>query len=164
MKSCKECGKGFTPAKFNPTSQKFCSVECRTKVQNRRRSDYKKKWTEENKERAAIVKKKWLLENPDRRREISERYRKAHKEYYCFKAIEYYHKKNRSKPVWADDELMELIYLECPEGCEVDHVIPTNSPIVCGLHTHENLQYLPMPLNRRKSNHFNEEVLSYRRY
>lgn len=49
-------------------------------------------------------------------------------------------------------EKMKEFYAQCPEGYEVDHVVPIVHPEVCGLHTLANLQYLPMVENRRKSN------------
>lgn len=58
-------------------------------------------------------------------------------------------------PSWADLAAIERIYLNCPAGHEVDHIVPLQSPEVCGLHVPYNLQYLPMPENRRKSNRLN---------
>lgn len=52
-------------------------------------------------------------------------------------------------PTDADQHQIKEIYSHCPEGHEVDHVIPISKG---GLHHQHNLQYLPMPDNRRKSN------------
>jgi 5-methylcytosine-specific restriction endonuclease McrA len=45
-------------------------------------------------------------------------------------------------------ELQE-IYLNCPIGHEVDHIIPVSKG---GLHCPSNLQYLTISENRKKSN------------
>ena len=46
-------------------------------------------------------------------------------------------------------------YAACPKGWEVDHIIPISKG---GLHTLENLQYLPMSENRRKGSKLVDRV------
>jgi hypothetical protein len=47
----------------------------------------------------------------------------------------------------ADQHQITEIYAHCPDGHEVDHVIPIARG---GLHHQQNLQYLPVLDNRRK--------------
>ncbi len=63
-------------------------------------------------------------------------------------------KQKQATPIWANVEEITNIYLNCPEGYDVDHIIPINSKIVCGLHVENNLQYLLSSENKRKSNKF----------
>ena len=64
-----------------------------------------------------------------------------------------YHSKQKDQtPLDADLKLIQKIYMECPEGYEVDHIIPISKG---GLHHQDNLQYLPWKENRRKSNKLN---------
>jgi hypothetical protein len=55
-------------------------------------------------------------------------------------------------------EETQLVYSLCPEGYQVDHVVPIKvinakrEHIACGLHVPWNLQYLPAQENLRKSN------------
>jgi hypothetical protein len=58
-------------------------------------------------------------------------------------------------PTWADLKAIRAIYLNCPEGHEVDHIVPIGGKNVSGLHVAFNLQYLPTKENQRKSNKFN---------
>lgn len=50
-----------------------------------------------------------------------------------------------------EDQIMK-IYEECPEGYSVDHIIPINNDLVCGLNVPWNLQYLTLSENISKSN------------
>lgn len=67
--------------------------------------------------------------------------------------------KLQSTPVWANDFFMEEAYRLAGERTEltgvpheVDHIVPLQSPLVCGLHVHTNLQVIPMAVNRSKNN------------
>ncbi len=49
---------------------------------------------------------------------------------------------------------MAEFYKKRPKGCDIDHIVPLKSKIVCGLHCLENLQYLPSAENQAKKNYF----------
>lgn len=63
-------------------------------------------------------------------------------------------KKQQRTPPWADLKAIRAFYEACPEGYEVDHIHPLNGKTISGLHVLENLQYLPMAVNRAKGNKF----------
>jgi 5-methylcytosine-specific restriction endonuclease McrA len=56
--------------------------------------------------------------------------------------------KNQTPPT-ADRQAIFLFYKNCPNGYEVDHIIPISKG---GLHDMSNLQYLTIKENRTKSN------------
>lgn len=58
-------------------------------------------------------------------------------------------------PSWANMEKIKDIYLNCPEGYHVDHIVPLQGKYVCGLHVETNLQYLTIEENLSKGNTFN---------
>ncbi len=60
-------------------------------------------------------------------------------------------------PLWVNKKELRNIYFNCPEGHEVDHIVPLSNPWVCGLHVPWNLQYLLKEVNRSKANTFKQE-------
>lgn len=66
------------------------------------------------------------------------------------------HKGERSLriPAWSQKELIEQFYNNCPDGYHVDHIIPLKGDTVSGLHVIENLQYLTITDNLKKSNKY----------
>ena len=64
-------------------------------------------------------------------------------------SMRYNRRKKDQTPADADKKAIKEFYDNCPEGYEVDHIIPISKD---GPHTLDNLQYLPMIENRRKSN------------
>lgn len=61
----------------------------------------------------------------------------------------YMAKRKNQTPDNVDIKALQQFYLNCPDGHEVDHIIPVSKG---GLHCLENLQYLTVSENRRKSN------------
>jgi hypothetical protein len=66
------------------------------------------------------------------------------------------HKKSikQRTPSWANLQKIVEFYKNCPEGYQVDHIIPLRGKKVSGLHIVENLQYLTAKENRNKSNYY----------
>jgi len=70
-------------------------------------------------------------------------------------------KRDQSMPPWANKKAIQSIYIEARQLTaktgiphEVDHIIPSNHPLVCGLHVEYNLQILTESENQEKSNRF----------
>ncbi|KVP16997.1 hypothetical protein WJ84_01615 [Burkholderia ubonensis] len=64
-------------------------------------------------------------------------------------------------PAWANDELIAEAYalarlrtLATGIPWQVDHIVPLNSDLVCGLHWEANLQVIPAVANLAKSNNW----------
>lgn len=77
-----------------------------------------------------------------------------HKDEYIARAIQYKTKRTLATPLWANLDEIKNIYNKCPEGYHVDHIIPLQGDLVCGLHVENNLQYLTIEENLKKSNKF----------
>jgi hypothetical protein len=66
--------------------------------------------------------------------------------------------KKRATPIWADNDLINAIYLKAShQNMEVDHIIPLTSKTVCGLHWEGNMQLLTKSENCSKSNRYLSE-------
>ena len=57
-------------------------------------------------------------------------------------------------PSWVKLGLIKEVYITCPEGHHVDHIIPLRGELVSGLHIAANLQHLTPFENRSKTNKF----------
>jgi len=121
----------------------------------------------ELKAKSAEWNKLWRKNNPGALAKNQALYRQRHKEelsnYYkawraenraSFNAYQKSRKRRvRSQmPAWVNEKELRSIYLNCPKGFHVDHIIPVNGRNVSGLHVPWNLQYLPALENLRKSN------------
>lgn len=122
-------------------------VECRTLLSKEKyrsnptpRLIASAKWRASNIEYHRALVSKWEKKNRDRKNEHRAKRR----------AIE-----KSAMPEWADRKKIAKIYQEArKKGLVVDHDIPLNSPVVCGLHVPENLKLLTEQQNKSKHNKF----------
>ncbi|WP_290646590.1 hypothetical protein, partial [Aquabacterium sp.] len=97
----------------------------------------------------------------DARREYNQRYRAENRDLYARCERERYARKRNAMPAWADLEKIAAFYaearrltLETGIQHEVDHIYPLNSPTICGLHVHQNMQILTRSENASKGNRY----------
>jgi hypothetical protein len=82
--------------------------------------------------------------------------RKANERYRNSKAHwRSYRRAGQATPVWADREVIEKVYLDCPPDMTVDHIVAFKGRTVegyrvSGLNVPWNLQYMSMVENNRK--------------
>jgi hypothetical protein len=105
---------------------------------------YQKKWIDNKKAMTART-KDWELRNPEKVKAIGKVKNAMRKQSI-----------KQQRPAWADMEKIKSIYLNCPEGYHVDHIVPLKGKTVCGFHVESNLQYLEARENMRKHNKFGE--------
>ena len=123
------------------------------------RKEQSKKWRTDNPERNTQLTKAWVEKNPQRRREIANNWRKNNPE--KVNAI-YAHRraaKLRAVPSWANHFFIQEIYDLARRRTKatgikwhVDHIVPLQSNLVCGLHVEHNLQVIPSRDNQKKNN------------
>lgn len=111
-----------------------------------------------NAERYRKATQKWRQDNPDRCKKTAKRWQQFNLDKYREYNAARRALKLQAYPIWADRSEISKIYEECPPGYHVDHDVPLNHPLVCGLHVPANLNHLPAEENLRKSNSFDPET------
>ena len=111
-----------------------------------------KAWVKANPEKAKAIYKTYRESNPEKVKEIKKRSRQKNPETSRAICAKRRAAKLNATPAWADLKKITQIYKDCPPGYHIDHVFPLQSPIMCGLHVENNLQYLPAKENISKGN------------
>jgi hypothetical protein len=126
--------------------------------------DYDKEWKANNTEKRKKSAKKWREKNPNHNKEWrvnnSEYTKKYHKKWRKNNRgiINAHSSKRRAAklqaaPSWANKKTIDMIY-SIANICNktVDHIVPLQSSVVCGLHWEANLQLLTQQENNSKYN------------
>lgn len=123
--ACCECKDAYTYQYYRDNKEQHLKA-CRS-------------WADRNLEARKVYLKLWKRENSGKNASYCAKRRAA---------------KLKAIPPWADLEKIKVFYQECPDGYHVDHIVPLQHPLVCGLHVSENLQYLTAEENLKKGNQF----------
>lgn len=111
-------------------------------------------WRKDNLEHYLIKQKEWALKNPEKVKETKKRYVSKNLDQYRAQCAKRHAAKLMRTPKWADLSRIKQFYMNCPEGMEVDHIVPLQGDNVSGLHMIENLQYLSKAENCAEGNKF----------
>lgn len=112
-------------------------------------------WAKRNPEAMSAAGGRWYAKNRDKKTAYTRDWNKKNPHFARKNNTNRRAKKLAATPKWLTAEqaaAIVTIYRSCPEGHEVDHIIPLVSKRVCGLHVPWNLQHLTIEANRRKSN------------
>lgn len=171
MKTCTKCSTEKDLPKFRAQAKGKFGVssicrECHNAIS--------REWFKNNKERVYAVRKIYKEKNAEAFRTYSVEYRAKHSERLKELAAKWTSEnmgikaaatarrratKIRATPKWADLEFIKKYYIlarkltkETGIKANVDHVVPLQSKIVCGLHCEANLSITTEKLNKRKGN------------
>jgi len=138
---CKPCRKVYRAKYYQANKDKHLAWS---------KADYEK-----NKERRKADVRAWTRRNPD----YVARWQKANPGKVRAIWMRRHAAKLQRTPIWSETAAIALFYESCPQGHEVDHIIPLRGKVVSGLHVLANLQYLTIHDNRTKKNKYCAETL-----
>jgi 3-methyladenine DNA glycosylase AlkC len=120
-----------------------------------------KKYYADNRLECRVKANTKYAENPEHFLAFGARWRKKNPAANRALAMSRYTRKIKAMPKWANKKYIKLFYqlavLEedrIKEKVHVDHIVPLNHSLVCGLHCEDNLQLLTAKANILKSNSF----------
>lgn len=105
-------------------------------------------------EMAAIYTACWKSKSNNKEKSLAanRKWQKNNLQYDAFRSSVYRARKKQQCPSWAKLDEIKAIYLACPIGYHVDHIIPLKGIKASGLHVENNLQYLLPIENLSKRN------------
>lgn len=103
----------------------------------------------------------YQVAHPEMRKAAFAKWRKANLEVMAELVRRYYAQRLKAYPTWADPQAILSFYahskaMSLATGVKhhVDHIVPINSKIVCGLHNEFNLRVIPAVENMSKGNRY----------
>lgn len=169
MKKCSYCFVEKAPEEFTIRRASsdglgyICKVCCRERSKKWREANreahraYSRQWQKDHKDRVNERSRVWRERNKERRAEIANGWGRRNREYRRAKLAE--RRRKFVTPAWADLSRIAEFYrraveLERETGVKyhVDHIVPINSDLVCGLHVESNLQVITARENILKRN------------
>jgi uncharacterized protein YfbU (UPF0304 family) len=152
-KICTKCGieKEFSDFNKNKGGRFGLFSHCK-----KCKSIWQKQWDQENHEHRMNQQRIRLQspENKEKHLNAFTEWRKKNLKYDSFRASLRRSYQMKQRPIWADLEKIKQVYLNCPKGYHVDHIVPLKGKFVSGLHVENNLQYLQATENMKKRNFY----------
>lgn len=172
MKTCTKCGctKPLSDFHKQPNSpdgiKSICKLCCaiRAREYRIRTADKAKAYRAANKQRQSDANKRWREVVPGRNAQKCAEYYAKHKATWPSKVAVRKASKLQATPQWVDTALIKFLYATRRYMTEatgftwhVDHLVPLQNSLVCGLHVHFNLRVVPQEFNLHKGNRYDTD-------
>ena len=175
MKRCPQCEEHKDLSEFYKNCTQFegvtaqCKTCCKANAARRRaenpevtREEVRQARKRNGKQYEAVrsdAKREYRAENAEHAKAYAKNYRQANLPKVAAYRAKARAAKSRATPAWANQKYIGMFYemakLEAARlgvGVHVDHIVPLQSSLVCGLHVEHNLQLLTKTANLSKSN------------
>lgn len=136
--------------KYNHVAERLCSNNSCVICSKIKYDD----WRKENPEKSKHFSESWKLNNYEKNRLTAKNWNLKNRNHKLYLNSKRRSLKLKATAKWANQEKIKKIYLNCPSGYEVDHIIPLQGKTICGLHVENNLQYLTKSENSKKGNRY----------
>jgi hypothetical protein len=157
-KYCSSCNTIKSSESFSRKKGRIDGLRCSCKECDAKyldsNKDHYRQYYEDNKARISERGMKYRVLNKLKRAEYDKQYRLSNRHKRNAQVAKRKATKLQATPKWANLVAIEEIYRTCPEGYHVDHIVPLQNPLVCGLHCEFNLQHLHASENLSKGNRF----------
>jgi hypothetical protein len=152
VKLCRRCDTLKPKAMFSKRTDRPNGLQSRCNACAR---EIHNEWRLLNKARRAADMAAWRAKNPGKSSVWRKRWQQNNLAVCRAANARRHAAKLRAVPPWAEAEKIALVYSKARQlGLEVDHVVPLQHPLVCGLHVWANLQLLHESENARKKNNY----------
>lgn len=176
MKVCRRCEaeKPFAEFRADPRYRGGYASWCK-ECHRQRNSE----WARENRERLTYKAADWRSGNLEKAREVNRNFKqrnamtlrklnsdwsKANPDKRAAATAKRKAAKLQAMPPWADMAAIRAIYAQAKQQqaatgirMHVDHIVPLQHPLVCGLHCEANLRVIPGAVNEAKRNRWEPE-------
>lgn len=146
-------------AKHNPDGNRRRSNAYYKNLSPDKKRELIRSFYDRNQTKIIARSKAYYEENREEIKVKSREFKKKNRAYFNAINAARYARKLQAMPIWADKKSINEIYRQAKEISvktgilhHVDHIIPLNSSVVCGLHVPANLQILPAIENIKKGN------------
>lgn len=156
-----ECAGSTKPCKKCSSIERYADGQCKACARARNKKGY-----EADKQARQLKHRNYAKLHKEKRRQTASIWAKNNRARRAAIWMAYYTAKRMAMPVWADRDAIADFYKLARSASSltgiqhhVDHIIPLQGELVCGLHVHWNLQVLTASENTAKKNRIVEQEI-----
>lgn len=152
MKICVCCKAEKVSTEFYPDKYKKDGLSAYCRACSKARAA---QWAKNNSDKRREQRNKWAKENPELHKLSKQSWKVRNKAKVMADTRKRQAAQLRSVPLWFNAEPVVKLYEKARQyGFHVDHIVPLQSDLVCGLHVFDNLQLMHPSENCSKQNKF----------